>query len=128
MKRVLLSLLAMAGMCAYAQTTFVVDDVTYTIKEGTSQPEVELTKAGDEAKKVTTLVIPSTVSDGTTSYKVTSIAAQAYQWSYATSIKVPGSVKTIGDCAFYYGYPSTIQLGNGIETLGANAFGSKNLT
>jgi len=131
MKRFLLSLLAMAGMCAYAQndkTTFVVDDVTYTIKEGTSQPEVELTEAGKEAKKVTNLVIPSTVSDGTTSYKVTSIAPKAYQWTDATSIKVPGSVKTIGDCAFYYAYPSTIQLGYGIETIGANAFGSKNLT
>ena len=127
MKRFLLSLLViMAGMGAFAQSTFVVDDVTYTIKEGTM--EVELTKAGSEAKKVANLVIPSTVSDGTNSYRVTSIADYAYQWTDATSIKVPGSVKTIGNGAFYYGYPSTIQLGNGIEIIGDNAFSSKNLT
>ena len=128
MKQFLLSLLALASMYASAQSTFVVNDVTYTIKEGTSQPEVELTQAGSDAKKVTNLVIPSTVSDGTTSYKVTSIADYAYQWSDATSIKVPGSVKNIGDGAFYYAYPTVILLGNGIETIGANAFGSKNLT
>ena len=128
MKQFLLSLLTLVSMYASAQSTFVVNDVTYTIKEGTSEPEVELTEAGSDAKEVTNLVIPSTVSDGTTTYKVTSIADYAYQWTNATSIKVPGSVKTIGRSAFYYAYPSTILLGNGIETIGSYAFSGKNLT
>jgi hypothetical protein len=59
---------------------------------------------------------------------VTAIADQAYQWTNATSIRVPGSVKTIGHSAFYYGSPSTILLGNGIETIGSYAFSGKNLT
>ena len=128
MKQFLLSLLAFASMYASAQSTFVVDDVTYTIKAGTSEPEVELTEAGSEAKKVTNLQIPSTVSDGSTNYRVTSIADYAYQWTNATNIKVPGSVKTIGRSAFYYGTPSTILLGNGVETIGSYAFSGKNLT
>lgn len=128
MKKFLLSILAAASMGVCAQTTFVVDDVTYTVKEGTSEPEVELTAAGSEAKKVTDLKISSSVSDGTTTYKVTSIADNAYQWCSATSIKIPGSVKTIGHSAFYYSDPSSIVLGNGIETIGGYAFSGKNLT
>ena len=128
MKRILLLLLVFTSMYASAQSTFIVDDVTYTIKAGTSEPEVELTKAGESAQEVANLVIPSTVSDGTTTYKVTSIGREAYQSTKATSIKVPGSVKTIGHAAFHSGNPSVILLGNGIETIGSYAFSTKNLT
>ena len=128
MKKMLLSLLVFASMGTYAQngkTTFVVDDVTYTV---TAADQVELTQAGKKAKEVTNLVIPSTVSDGTNNYKVTSIGKEAYQWTNATSIKIPGSVKTIGRAAFYYGSPATILLGNGVDSIGSYAFSGKNLT
>ena len=128
MKKMLLSLLVFASTSMYAQngkTTFVVDDVTYTV---TAVDQVELTQAGKKAKEVTNLVIPSTVSDGTNNYKVTSIAEAAYQWTNATSIKIPGSVKTIGRAAFYYGSPTTILLGNGVKSIGSYAFSGKNLT
>ena len=125
-KRIItLSLLAMASLDFSAQTTFVTDGVTYTVKNGS---EVELTSADSEAKKTQNLIIPTTVTDGTQSYTVTSIAAEAYQWSDATSITVPGSVKTIGAKAFYHTSPTSITLEEGIQEIGSYAFTGKTIT
>lgn len=125
MKKIVLSLLAVASLSVNAQERFEVDNVTYTI---TGVDEVTLDSAGAEAKKVTDLRIPSRVTYDEKTYVVTAISDYAYQWTNATSIKVPGSVKTIGRSAFYYGTPQVIQLGNGIETIGSYAFSGKGLT
>ena len=57
MKRFLLSLLViMAGMGAFAQSTFVVDDVTYTIKEGTMKYKFKIQQYQTDAVESTVSV------------------------------------------------------------------------
>ena len=119
MKKMSLSLctfLAAAGM--FAQTTFEVNKTTYTV---TGENEVELTK-GDT--KVTTLVLPSKVTFEDKEYTVTSIGENAYRWSEATSIKIPGTVKVIGHGAFSSCSASELTLEEGIEIIGSYAFSS----
>ena len=54
------------------------------------------------AKPTGDLVIPSSVTDGSTTYSVTSIGDHAF-WgcSGLTSVTIPSSVTSIGDDAFY---------------------------
>ena len=133
MRKTLLSLLAWASISvAFAQTTFVVDDITYTVKEGTT--EVELTKFGEEAKKITDLVIPSSVTYGDVKYSVTSIADDesksedpVYGYGNAKTIKIPGSVKRVGNYTFYRCSLTSIMLGNGVEEIGVYAFSGGSL-
>lgn len=94
--------------------------------------------AGDEVKVVGTstsisgsLEIPSTVSDGTTIYGVTSIGSDAfYECTSLTSTAIPESLESIGDGAFCdCSSIESLTIPSSVTEIGAEAFsGCVNLT
>ena len=83
---------------AWAQTTFSVDNLNYTITDATAHT-VELT--GYETRLMGPISIPASVSYQGTSYTVTSIGERAFENSNAiTIIVIPNGVTSIGQEAF----------------------------
>ncbi|MBQ7422667.1 MAG: leucine-rich repeat domain-containing protein [Prevotella sp.] len=117
MRKLLLSLLI--AICSYANAqTFTEGSYTYTV---TGDNTVEIT-TGDKTSAI--LDVPSTVTHEGVVYDVTSIGAEAFQWNKATTVTIPGSIKTIGEKAFYYGNITSITFNEGLEEIGTYAFGS----
>ena len=58
----------------------------------------------------------------------TSIAEQAFQYSYLTSAVIPGSVTSIGDEAFEFNDLTSVEIGNGVVSIGVHAFAANDLT
>lgn len=121
MRKTLLTMFAAFSLMAGAQT-FTVDNTTYNV---VGEGEVTIT-SGD--KDATVLNVPSSVSYEGQNYTVTAIGDEAYQWSKAEVVTIPGTIKNIGDRAFYYGSVLTLTLEEGIERIGVYAFGSSKCT
>ena len=114
-----LTLLAATG--AWAQTTFTVDNLKYTVTDDTANT-VELT--GYETQPTGALDIPATVSYNSTSYSVTSIRDYAFQYCRSlTQVTISDGVTSIGYSAFYKCSALTeVTIGNGVESIGDYAF------
>ena len=112
------ALLAATG--AWAQT-FTFDNLKYTVTDETTHT-VELT--GYVTKPTGTLTIPATVTNGGTTYSVTSIGDNAFSFCTAlTKVTIPNSVTTIVHHAFQNCEALTeIIFGNGLTTIEQTAF------
>ena len=117
----IIALLAATG--AWAQTTFIADNLKYTVTDETTHT-VELT--GYVTAPEGALTIPATVTNEDTEYSVTSIGSSAF--SSCTSLKavtIPASVTNIGSSAFsscYYLKAVTIPAS--VTNIGSSAFSS----
>lgn len=90
-----IALLAANGIAAYADDTFTVDDLTYTVTDGTN---VSLTDGTSATGDVT---IPSTVTYDGTEYTVTTIDTAAFYYNTnITSVIVSEGITTIKGSAF----------------------------
>ena len=91
MKRIItLFFVAMLAGQTWAQTTFVVDSLKYTVTDETNH-EVSIGSA--ENKPDGDLVIPSIVEKGGVTYTVTSIADSAFSMCVnLTSVSIPNSI------------------------------------
>ena len=98
-QQMLIALLAMIPVGAWAQTTFTQGDFTYTVTDEVNH-KVSIAKA-DEATLTGALVIPSSVTYESVIYAVTSIADNAFASTGITSITIPASVQSVGQSAFY---------------------------
>jgi len=76
----------------------------------------------------TEIVIPSSVSDGTTTYAVTSIGYAAFRKNGLTSVTIPDSVTTIRIDAFYINPLTSVTIPDSVTTIGDFAFASNDLT
>ena len=119
MKKLLFTftLLLMAFM-THAATQ--INGIYYNLDSSTKTAEV--TSGSNEYTGAVS--IPSTVSYGGYSYRVTSIGDWAFYWcSGLTSVDIPNSVTSIGDYAFYWCYGLTsIDLPNSVTSIGEGAF------
>ena len=100
MKKIFITLIfaLLAATSAWAQTTFTVDNLNYTITDATAET-VELT--GYATRLMGPISIPASVSYQGTSYTVTSIGERAFENSNAiTIIVIPNGVTSIGQEAF----------------------------
>ena len=99
MKKLLsLCLLLLTAIAGWAQTEFTEGNFKYTVTDEVNH-YVAIAKA-DEVVLPSSLVIPSSVTNADITYTVTSIAASAFYGTGITSVTIPASVLTIGDCAF----------------------------
>ena len=98
----LLFMALLATTCLWADD-FQSGDLYYNITNDTIAPyTVEVTTNYVYGfYPLTTVIIPETVTNNGTTYSVTSIGRNAFQYSFLTSITIPNSVTSIGEDAFY---------------------------
>ena len=100
MKKKLLTLAValLAATGAWAQTTFTVNNLKYTVTDAATHT-VELT--GYKSALAGEVNIPATVTNEGTDYSVTSIGNKAFYYCEAlTAVTIPASVTAIGNSAF----------------------------
>ena len=86
--------------------------VTYPGKESEKTNDKSVIYYGD-------IVIPSTITLGTTSYTVTTLGSNAFSHSAITSLEIPNTVTTIeGDAAAYIDATlATVTIGSGVTSI-----------
>ena len=94
----LIALLAMIPVGAWAQTMFTEGNFKYTVTDEENH-YVSIAKA-DEATFNGALVIPSSVTYEAVTYAVTAVGESGFNGTGITSVTIPSSVLTIGDYAF----------------------------
>ncbi len=126
-KNILLTLIAL--MCAiYAQAyDFKSGDLYYNITSYAEPYTVEVTYQkwwSSDNYKLTSVIIPATVTYNGKTYSVTSIGNEAFSWcTRLTSVTIGNSVTSIGKNAFFSctGLTSVI-IGNSVTSIGSSAF------
>jgi hypothetical protein len=93
----------------------------------TTDVEVTGRARGNTATSIV-ILIPSTASDGTTTYSVTSIGNGAFLYNTLTGVIIPDSVTTIGKNAFEGNLLTSVTIPDSVTTIGKNAFTGNNLT
>ncbi|MBF8456904.1 leucine-rich repeat domain-containing protein [Kaistella sp. G5-32] len=111
-------LLLFAVLSFSIASAFTVNGVNYNI---TSATTVEV---GNNAGYNGALILPSTVSDGGTTYAVTSIVSSAFNSCLnLTSVVIPNSITAIGSYTFYSCIALTaVTIPNSVLSIGDNAF------
>ena len=110
MRKLMLALVAVAGMAAHGELTW-----SYTVDSSTKTATLTGVTATDEAELKGALTLPSAL-DG---YKVTTVKASSFQSLAITSLVIPDSVTTIGGGAFANCTAlETLDMGNGVTAIG----------
>ncbi len=115
----LLAFLAVMGMQSANAQTFSSGGLSYNV---TSSSTVEVGYQG--GSKTGTITIPFEVTNGVTTYSVTSITNYAfYNCTGLTTVTIGNSVTSIGEYAFYL-CPglTTVTIGNSVTSIGVYAF------
>jgi hypothetical protein len=108
MKKILSFLLLVSVMSGYAHD-FVINEIAYQKLSATTCEVTRFCTATDPSSGKSTydydyykgdIIIPSTVTDGGTTYEVVAIGANAFYKSKITSINIPETVTAIRDEAF----------------------------
>ena len=102
---------------------FKVDDVYYSINND-STTVTALTCDNDP--KIVTIIIPETVNNEGTTYRVTEIGEGAFTQSqlYLRYVEIGDGVERIGRCAFHMSDIDSIYIGKSVSYIGYYAFGS----
>ncbi|MBR2196832.1 MAG: leucine-rich repeat protein [Salinivirgaceae bacterium] len=121
MKRIFTLLFAamLAGQ-AWAQTTFTVNNLEYTIIEGTTNVTIGTT--GEELPA--DLVILSEVTNGGITYTVTGFSEFAFQnCNYLKTVAIPNTFTSIGEFAFQKCHSlESVDIPNSVTIIGERAF------
>ncbi|MCQ2262633.1 MAG: leucine-rich repeat domain-containing protein, partial [Bacteroidales bacterium] len=126
MKKTFLILAALLCSCfaLKAQEQFTSDGLNYSVT-GTNPPTVELT-GHTEGFTAHDLVIPASVTNGSTTYSVTSIGDEAFDYcsGLTGSLTISNSVTSIGDGAFYEctNLTGSLTIPNSVVSIGNEAF------
>lgn len=116
-----LSVLSFTAPAHAAPGTATVDGITYSYEASNA------TLIGNDDLSGA-LTIPSRVTIGGTSYSVTAIGVEAFDFGYLTSVTIPDSVTVIADRAFYSNDLTSVDLGEGVTSIGVESFAHNYLT
>ena len=106
-----------ANVCAY---DFESGGIYYNLNH--NEKTAEVISNGDKSYKGD-IVIPENINYNGELYSVTSIGFYAFSKSSLTSITIPKSVTSIGNCAFMACYGlSSVTMSNGLVSIGSYAF------
>ena len=92
---------------------------SYTVIGATTNVEVTGRASGNAA---TDIEIPTTASDGSTGYSVTTIGDGAFFNNALTSVTIPNSVTSIGSFAFRNNLLPSVTIPDSVTTIGDSAF------
>lgn len=123
------TVLALAMPLGSAAADFQDGDFYFNILEGGTT--VELTKPTTGDYNINKVVVPTTATDGTTTYQVVAVGAEAFRLNkIVQSVTIPEGVTSIGKKAFYQCISITsLSLPEGLASMGGAAFeGCKYLT
>ncbi|WP_415355416.1 fibronectin type III domain-containing protein [Halioglobus sp. Uisw_031] len=112
------------SMLSAQALAFDVGGFSYSITSGTT---VDVTGRAS-GNTDTDIVIPATVADGSTTYSVTSIGRDAFQYNALTSVIIPDSVTTIGGQAFLSNALTSVTIPDSVTTIESSAFAVNDLT
>jgi hypothetical protein len=114
----IVSILVLLITSTLSAQSFTDGNFNYDVISGS---EVKL--AGYVSSPTGSLTIPTTVTDGVTSYQVTSIGDSAFYSAGLTSLIIPNSVTSIQEYAFAYCSGLTsLSIGNSVTSIGYQAF------
>jgi len=109
-------------------TTVTFGNVIYTLTTSTSG-SYTASVTGNTLEELTNVTIPSSITDGTETYTVTSIGNQAFSnSSYLASIVIPETVTSIANGSLFYGAffqcskLTAVTIGANVTTIGESAF------
>jgi len=124
MRALMTKTLFVLSMLLSAQAlAFDVGGLSYSVINTT---DVEVT--GRAAGNIDTdIVIPATVSDGSTTYSVAAIEGGAFFANALTSVSMPGSVTNIEDGAFNSNALTSVIIPDSVTTIGDYSFGNNAL-
>jgi len=104
--------------------TFTVGDIEYTVTDATEKTVETTNYLGSS----TTVTLPATVNDGTTTYDVTRVGNYAFHNNNLTSVTLPEGLTYIGTNAFYSNGLTSVTLPNSVVYIGSYAFYNNKLT
>ncbi len=123
MKKFLFSLLILFS--ALAVDAKNIDGISYSLNSTDKKAQVKGFAEGVSKSK---LVIPDKVTSGGVTYKVTSIAKEAFMGADGLkSVEIGDYVETIGSGAFYASSVKTLVLGERVKIIGGSAFHDTNI-
>ena len=130
MKQKLHSLLLMVALLSWSMVIAASDFDDGILKYTITSPsnlEVQCDGFTDAHKNDESVVIPDTVNYNNRTYAI--LTVKGFGSSKLSSVKLPQSLKTIGNSAFYgCSKLKEIEIPNGIETIKSDAFGSCGLS
>lgn len=130
MKQKLHSLLLMVALLSWSMVIAASDFDDGILKYTITSPsnlEVQCDGFTDAHKNDESVVIPETVNYNNRTYAI--LTVKGFGSSKLSSVKLPQSLKTIGNSAFYgCSKLKEIEIPNGIETIKSDAFGSCGLS
>ena len=118
------TLFVLSMMLSAQALAFDVDGLSYDVINTT---DVEVTGRAS-GNTDTDIVIPTTASDGSTTYSVTIIGDGAFGSNALTSVTIANSVTTIGDFAFPGNALTSVTIPDSVTTIGNFAFYNNVLT
>ena len=120
MKKIVLTLLSIVfSVTLMGQTTFTIEQLTYTVIGGNN---VSVKRVQNPT--FVNLVIPSQVENGSTTYTVTKIEDEGFkQTNGMKTVSIPASVTSIGNSAFQgCGSLLEVDMGVNVTSIGTSAF------
>ena len=119
--RILIAAIMMAVPTAANGYDFKVDDIYYSIN---SDSTTVTALTCDNDPKIVTIIIPETVNNEGTTYRVTDIGQGAFTQSqlYLRYVEIGDGVERISMGAFSMSYIDSISIGKSVSYIGPNAF------
>jgi LPXTG-motif cell wall-anchored protein len=125
--RLLTATALVAASVAVATPAAAVQDTATYINWEPDLPTLTASVTGFDTRGGTNVVIPPTFTVGGNTYRVTSIAAAAFQAKNLTSISIPSGVTSIGAAAFATNRIATVTIPDTVTSLGVSVFANNRL-